>query len=146
MRQVTRHEWNSNSFKLSSKESPDGYNYMTFYDGETVNPVLRPVEIIDRPPGQVFPRHQEDWKEYERKLAANEVIEIDWELWDYYLNVLPPHFMNRHVTFLPGMEGIPLRVDFGFCEGADLITCFWRESGRYFCQKTEKWHNEVPMD
>ena len=39
---------------------------------------------------------------------------------------------------LPGYEGIPKYVDFGFAEGCEPITVFWIEDGHYYGQQTSK--------
>ncbi len=62
------------------------------------------------------------------------VVEVDEELFFYYLEILPPVFMYR--TLYVG--GRLRRISFGFAEGAERITVFWEEGNRYFCALTDE--------
>lgn len=70
-------------------------------------------------------------------MRSGEVIEIDAEMFDYFLNVLPPKGMYVAVT----IQGVRRSVDFLQAEGYEELTAFWREgrgeSARYFCQRTD---------
>jgi hypothetical protein len=69
------------------------------------------------------------------------VVEITRELFDYFLDVLPPVRMHYSAPILDA-NGVPGRVsaDFGFAEGAETITAFWHGfgplKGRFFAQRT----------
>jgi len=60
-------------------------------------------------------------------------FETDEESWDYFLEVLPPVHMGRNVK-LPNGEMV--RAWFGFAEGAEEITVFWKADGRYLACRT----------
>lgn len=66
-------------------------------------------------------------------LARGERAEVDEEVFEYFLEVLPPQFMSKTV---PLVDGSSVGATFGFAEGSDTITAFWREGGRYFAQHT----------
>ncbi len=51
-------------------------------------------------------------------------FEVTEAVWTYFLDVLPPPWMNEKRT-LPG--GRVQRCDFGFAEGRECVTAFWRE-------------------
>ena len=63
-----------------------------------------------------------------------ECVEVDEELYYYFLDVLPPRYMGRTVTLVTGDK---IRADFGFAKGAERITAFWQTSEhRFFAQGT----------
>jgi hypothetical protein len=66
-------------------------------------------------------------------LARGERAEVDEEVFEYFLEVLPPKLMSTTVTLVDGSK---VRATYGYAEGADTITAFWREGGRYFAQHT----------
>lgn len=77
---------------------------------------------------------QLQWDEFIKAMNSSEVVEMDEEMWMYWLEVLPPIYMNRRVE----VAGKPRRA-FGFAEGTDFITAFWREGEfpvRFFCCRT----------
>lgn len=63
--------------------------------------------------------------------------EISEALYNYFLEVLPPVLTNAWVQLV---DGTRVRADFGFAEGADRITAFWRArtplGPRYYAQHT----------
>ena len=67
-------------------------------------------------------------------MRSGRTVEITHDIWERFLNVLPPVF--EHETFNVG--GRMRRVDFCSAEGDDTVTAFWREregaAVRYFCQ------------
>lgn len=71
-----------------------------------------------------------------------ERVEIDEEMFMYWLEVLPPVYMRRNVT-LP--DGKCIVAAFGFAEGAEKITAFWTEridgQKHIFCQRTNEMHD-----
>jgi hypothetical protein len=67
---------------------------------------------------------------YFQKLDEREVVEVDEELFDYFLNVLPPVNMGERIGILGFHPNI--RSDFGFAEGAENITYFFSRDGRHF--------------
>jgi len=72
---------------------------------------------------------------------SGQVIEVDEDVYWYFLEVLPPAYMGRTVK-LP--NGTMQRADFGFAEGYEPITAFWQiganssPNRQYFCCKTEE--------
>jgi len=83
---------------------------------------------------------REDWQEFIRVMHSGQPFEVDEEMWEYWLEVLPPVLMNKEITFMPGHEGHPVKVDFGFAEGNEQVTVFWRspDGKRYFGQRTAR--------
>ena len=81
-----------------------------------------------------------EWGEFINAMHSGEQFEVDEEMFFYWLEVLPPIFMGEAITYLPGHEGHTMRCDFGFAEGAEPITVFWRDlpNKKYFGQRTEK--------
>jgi hypothetical protein len=68
---------------------------------------------------------------YENDLAAfcaardrGELCEVNAEMYDYFLEVLPPVHMGRTVTLCNGKRQF---ADFEFAEGAERITAFWEQ-------------------
>jgi len=82
----------------------------------------------------------EEWGEFIKAMHSGEQFECDEEMYFYWLEVLPPIFMFQAIDFLPGHEGHRMKVDFGFAEGADCVTVFWRspDKKRCFGQRTKK--------
>jgi hypothetical protein len=60
-------------------------------------------------------------------------LEVDAELFDWFLEVLPPVHMGYRASVAGGEQ---VRALFGFAEGAELVTTFWKQDGRYFAQLT----------
>jgi hypothetical protein len=75
----------------------------------------------------------EAWKEFIEAMHSGESFECDEEMFDYWLEVLPPVLWKRKVK-LPNGETV--NAAFGFAEGADVITVFWFKNGRYFGCRT----------
>ena len=69
---------------------------------------------------------------------AGEMAEVDEELFDYFLEVLPPVHMlyTAHI----GADNHIQRASFGFAEGYERVTAFWRKDGRFFAQLTNEWN------
>jgi hypothetical protein len=78
---------------------------------------------------------------------TGECVEVDEELFNYFLEVLPPIHMGYRATVKcsklasrPEDHGhIQIYADFGFAEGAELVTAFWSskvDGTRYYAQLT----------
>ena len=82
----------------------------------------------------------EEWEEFISVIQSGNKFEIDEDMFNYWLGVIPPIFMNKYITFFPGYEGTQMKVDFGFAEGIENIIIFWRNVGntKFFGQKTNK--------
>lgn len=78
------------------------------------------------------------WDAFIKAMNSGAEVEIDAAMYDYCLEVLPPIFMNRLVPF-PDPK-TPMRYDFGFAEGAEPVTVFWRAGHgtetRHYCRQT----------
>jgi hypothetical protein len=68
---------------------------------------------------------KQNWQEMIDAMNSGEQIEINEEVFDYFLGVLPPVFMNQ-VTMMP--NGLPRKIDFAFAEGAEPLTYFWHDT------------------
>lgn len=79
-----------------------------------------------------------NWKE----IQEGKIVEVTEEEFDSFLNALPPKFFKREVGLMNGQMVI---ASFGFCEGMDRITAFWRgrdqDKGRYYAADTVLFSN-----
>ena len=126
-----------------------GIETMTRKEGKAaIQDILAGASLIPKE-RRVYRRNcsREEWTEFIKVMHSGEIFEADEEMAYYWLEVLPPVFMGRDILFLPGHEGHPMRVWFGFAEGAEPITVFWRNlyknphekaEYRYFGQRTNK--------
>ncbi len=55
--------------------------------------------------------------------ASKMPFEVTARVWNYFLEVLPPSWMNEKRL----IAGRVQRCDFGFAEGWEPVTAFWRE-------------------
>ena len=69
---------------------------------------------------------EHDWSEFINVMHSGNTLEVDTEIFDYFLGVLPPIFMSKTIK---GQY-----YSFGFAEGEETITGFWQENGRSFCR------------
>ena len=92
------------------------------------------IEIFD-----LATTHGERWKEFLAARDRGERLQIDLEMFDYWLNVLPPQFMGRLVRLADGQE---CYADFGFAEGLEPVIAFFSSPGRnpsrFYCQRTAR--------
>ena len=72
------------------------------------------------------------WGEFITAMHSEQRFECDRDMYWYWLEVLPPAWMNRTIT----LDGVPTLTHFGFAEGYDVVTAFWKQSGRYYGQRT----------
>lgn len=75
----------------------------------------------------------DDWKEMLEARDSGKQIQVGEDVFDYFLEVLPPVFMNRKFKFIDGQE---VRASFGFAEGAEPMTVFWTEAGKSYCRRS----------
>jgi hypothetical protein len=101
--------------------------------------------------------YDHDFKEFVEDRDSYYPLEIDADMFDYWLGVLPPTGANREengesmrMTGMGGQwvrkDGTLQRFSFAFAEGYEYITVFWITGGRpqgepetdphYFAQKT----------
>ena len=88
-------------------------------------------------PGEPLVYKEDDvsWKRFLVAVARGERCEVDEEFYNYWLEVLPPIFMNQTVELA---DGTSRRVHFGAAEGDGVpIDAFWREGERCFAQRTK---------
>jgi len=82
--------------------------------------------------------HEHDFRDFIEALDKGELCQVDERLWYYFLEVLPPIYMNeRQVVTINGV-GFNKLCDFGFAEGSEEITDFWKASDRYYCKKSNR--------
>jgi len=81
---------------------------------------------------------REEWQAFIEAMGSGHKFEVDEENWYYWLEVLPPVFMGEAIDYFPGREGQPTPVSFGFAEGTEPITVFWKWQGRYYGQRTKR--------
>jgi hypothetical protein len=83
---------------------------------------------------------EENWAELIKQWREGKRCEIDEGVFDYFLEALPPVCMNRLLTVKSGAR---IHAAFGYAEGSELITAFWRmgdesDGGpRYFLEQTD---------
>ena len=73
----------------------------------------------------------EEWADHVRRISAEgQVAEVSREQYDYWLEVLPPHWLSGS--------------DFCFAEGAEAFRLFWRDrpTDRYFARQLS-WDETV---
>lgn len=75
----------------------------------------------------------DNWDEMITATNSGEKFECTEDVFDYFLEVLPPVFMSKRIT-LP--DGEVVKASFGFAEGAETITAFWKSGGKYYGCKT----------
>ena len=92
---------------------------------------------------------KENWAGLIEAMHSGKVIQVNEEVFYYFLEVLPPVYMGVRRIVGDGTDRRERRVSFGFAEGAEPITAFWSEAtacdsneprsdtGRtYYCQRT----------
>jgi len=83
------------------------------------------------------------WAEFLTARDKGELVEMTEAMWCYWGDVLPPVKWKETVQMIDGGSQF---VEFGFAEGAEVITGFWTESAwgkiRYFCQLTQEMNEE----
>ncbi len=77
---------------------------------------------------------QEEWGEFISERDAGRTVQIDEEMFMYWLEVLPPVYMHKEIL----IEGRPVFCSFGFAEGREPITDFWKENGKLFCKRSDR--------
>jgi hypothetical protein len=69
------------------------------------------------------------WEQFISAMHSGQEVEINEGMYYYWLEVLPPIFMWKV------FDG--KKYEFGFAEGAEPVTVFWRKDDRFFCRRTE---------
>lgn len=73
------------------------------------------------------------WDAFIKAMHSGEQFECDEDMYFYWLEVLPPAFMGKRIAF---PDGQTVLASFGFAEGAEPITAFWKSDGRFFGRRT----------
>ena len=86
---------------------------------------------------------RENWEGLMKAINAGERCQITDDIFDYFLDVLPPKFMHRQVELINGDH---VTASFGFAEGAMQVIAFWRRTAveggaQYFAQQSKLWSN-----
>ena len=82
--------------------------------------------------------------QFARDKQSGDMLEVDKELWYYFLEVLPPIHMGYKATVrnAAGDGDMTIHASFGFAEGYEYVTAFWcgtgEAKGRYFAQLTKE--------
>ena len=71
---------------------------------------------------------------------AGGIVEIDQEMFYYFLEVLPPIWMNTTVT-MP--DGRAQYTAFGFAEGMENVTVFWSKKEKGAPEETRKYFAQL---
>ena len=76
-----------------------------------------------------------NWQASLEWMHSENQIEVDEEVFNYFLEVLPPVFMNKVFRF---RDGQVVHACFGFAEGAEPITVFWtdKDTKRNYCRRS----------
>ena len=80
---------------------------------------------------------KQDWKDFIEAFNSGRTLEIDQEMFMYWLEVLPPIYMHEVIE----IEGVRKFCDFGFAEGLEPIKDFWKVGNRFFCKKSERMNS-----
>jgi hypothetical protein len=82
------------------------------------------------------------WQEFLAAMRSGEVFECDEAMYFYWLEVLPPVWLNRPLE----VEGHGTVSTFGFAEGREPVVAFWRGrgdgAGRFFGRQTDTLNTE----
>ena len=77
----------------------------------------------------------QNWQDTLDGMDSGQTVEVDQEVFDYFLEVLPPVFMSKTFTF---KDGLCVRASFGFAEGWEPIKVFWATpEGKMYCRQSE---------
>ncbi len=71
---------------------------------------------------KVWKRKKSAWVDFIEEMHSGRVFEVDEGMYFYWLEMLPPAWMNETVSTPVGE-----RRTFGFAEGAENVVAFWRE-------------------
>jgi len=82
----------------------------------------------------------EEWREVIRAMQSKRTIQIDKDMFDYWLEVLPPVYMHKTRNIDVNNDGKlhSIFCSFGYAEGYDYIIDFWVKSGKYFCKQSDE--------
>lgn len=82
-------------------------------------------------------RFADGMKAFLPDMHSGQVFECDEQMYRYFLEVLPPVWMAKTIR----LNGQRVFTNFGFAEGAELVTAFWKSKNgktlRYFGCRTD---------
>jgi len=82
--------------------------------------------------------YEDDFKDFISAKDKGELCRIDEEMWYYFLEVLPPIYMGERQDVV--IDGVTFSryCSFGFAEGYEEITDFWKDGACYYCKKSNR--------
>ena len=80
---------------------------------------------------------KEEWKRFIEAKNSGQTFEIDEEMFFYWLEVLPPVYMAK----IQEIDGEQVPCSFGFAEGREYVTDFWRKDGRFFGKQSTRMNH-----
>lgn len=83
-----------------------------------------------------YPCETDEWQAFLVAMKSGEEVEINEEMYDYWLGVLPPVMGPQDLPFPDPKH--PMKYDFGFAEGRERITLFYSNlvRSRFFCRRS----------
>ena len=72
-------------------------------------------------------------KEQWDTIKAGNIAEVSEDDFEEMLDVLPPAYMHKTVKL---MNGETVNSDYGFVEGADRVTAFFKRDGKFYAAGT----------
>lgn len=76
----------------------------------------------------------DNWAETIEGINSGKKVQVSPDVFDYFLEVLPPIFMGKMVEF---KDGTKVLASFGFAEGAEKVKVFWMEGQDYYCRQSD---------
>jgi len=81
----------------------------------------------------------DDWARFIAEIhAGDNAIEMDNEMYFYWLEGLPPIYMGRSGAGRDSLAPLGASGLFGFAEGRENIVDFWEQGKRYFCRGSQR--------
>ena len=90
----------------------------------TIQPLMQTEDAVPQP-------EHEEWSDMIARISQpDRVVEVTEETYYYFLEVLPPRFMEHFV--------------FGFAEGDEVLKIFWEKGSKFYCRTlTEEQHRQA---
>ena len=82
--------------------------------------------------------YEDNFKEFITALNKGELCQVDERLWYYFLEVLPPIYMGERQNVTIDGAVFNKMCSFGFAEGCEEITDFWKAGDCYYCKKSNR--------
>jgi hypothetical protein len=82
--------------------------------------------------------YENDFAQFVRDNDGTQVLRIDEEMYYYWLEALPPVYMDKIREVEIDGAIFKKRCSFGFAEGTETVTDFWRNgSDAFFCKRSK---------